>query len=385
MFRTIIESLAKPRKLTNSIRRSFSLATDKPAGSAIQVISFPDEQAEAAWIVRHIEEAIGGTSHYQHYKGKVHDVASQRARSFRDFAVLFRVQGIAKPLQDALTKSGIPYQFVGASRLFDRPMIKDLMAYLRVLIAPHDDVSLGHVLNRPPRGIGLQTQAALEAKAEDQEYSLFDILRQDNGFSPSQSGMIREFLQCLENLRSSMTAMPLSRFISHVAEVTGLKRWRTAQDPQHDRDVLLLRALAAKYDEHPPEQALQQFLVESALMEEADAYNSEIDAVTLATIHAVKGLEFTEVMLCGVEDEILPHINGDLEEERRLFYVGLTRAKEQVWLFHCRSRRVFGIRRACRVSRFLSEFDEALRTLTTVPDRSRRAKDTSQSDQLSLL
>ena len=129
--------------------------------------------------------------------------------------------------------------------------------------------------------------------------------------------------------------------------------------------------------------ALRQFLEEATLAADVDDYDASIDAVSLMTIHAAKGLEFTEVMLCGVEEGSLPRENGDLDEERRLFYVGLTRAKEQVFLLHCRSRFLFGGRHDREPSRFLQEFDDSLKDATVMPDRPRRSK--PEPEQLSLL
>ncbi|MCY3727370.1 MAG: UvrD-helicase domain-containing protein [Nitrospira sp.] len=367
----------------NASRRRLTLNTANASGSPVHVVSFPDEQAEAAWIVRQIEERVGGTSHYQHYKGKVTDTVSRREQSFRDFAVLCRLHALTKPLQEALRNSGIPHRVVGEARFFDKKIVKDVLAYLRVSHNPHDDSSFAHVLNRPPRGIGAQTQAALEAEAEQQGLSLYDALGKSVRLSSSQLRAARSLVTLIEDVRRNKEEKPLSRFIAHVAGVTGLREWRTGQDPRHDNDLLLLRSIAAKYDEMNTGTALRQFLEEATLAVAVDDYDASIDAVSLMTIHAAKGLEFTEVMLCGVEEGSLPRENGDLEEERRLFYVGLTRAKERVSLLHCRSRFLFGSRRDREASRFLQEFDESLKETTVIADRLRRSK--QEPEQLSLL
>ena len=148
---------------------------------------------------------------------------------------------------------------------------------------------------------------------------------------------------------------------------------------------MLLRALAAQYDDMTLPDALDRFLGEAALATAADDYDANADAVTLMTLHAAKGLEFTEVFLCGLEEEILPYTKADLEEERRLFYVGLTRARERAHLLSCRSRFLFGERRQRAPSRFITEFDASLQETTTMPDRARRSKDTETTDQLPLL
>ena len=367
----------------NASRRPLTLNTANASGLPVHVVSFPDEQAEAGWIVRQIEERVGGTSHYQHYKGKVTDTVSQREQSFRDVAVLCRLHALTKPLQEALRNSGIPHRVVGATRFFDKTIVKDVLAYLRVIRNPHDDSSFAHVLNCPPRGIGGQTQAALEAEVEQQGLSLRAALERSAVLSSSQMRAARSLVALMEDVRRNAEERSLSHFIAYVADVTGLRQWRIDQDPRHENDLLLLRSIAAKYDEVHTEAALEQFLEEATLAVEVDDYDASIDAVSLMTIHAAKGLEFPEVILCGVEEGSMPRENGDLEEERRLFYVALTRAKERVSFLHCRSRFLFGGRRDREPSRFLLEFDEDLKETTEVSGKPRRSK--PEPEQLSLL
>ena len=367
----------------NVFRRPVTLYTANAAGLPVHVVSFPDERAEAAWIVRQIEERVGGTSHYQQYKGKVTDTVSRREHSFRDVAVLCRLHALTNPLQEALRDSGIPHRVVGEARFFDKTIVKDVLAYLRVIHNPHDDSSFAHVLTRPPRGIGGRTQAALEAEAEQRGLSLWAALGSSAHLSSSQMSAAKSLVALIEDVQRNKEEDPLSRFLAHVAEVTGLRQWRMEQDPRHENDLLLLRSIAAKYDEVHTATALRQFLEEATLAVDVDDYDASIDAVSLMTIHAAKGLEFAEVMMCGVEEGSLPLENGDLEEERRLFYVGLTRAKERVSLLHCRRRFVFGVRRDREPSRFLQECDESLKETTVVSGRPRRSK--PEPEQLSLL
>ena len=367
----------------NVSRRALTLKTAHASGAPVHVVSVPDEQAEAAWIVRQIEERVGGTSHYQQYKGQVTDTVAQRAHSFRDVAVLCRLHALIKPLQEALRNSGIPHRVVGETRFFDRTMVRDVLAYLRVLQNPHDDSSLVHVLNRPPRGIGEQTQTALEAEAERRGLSLWAVLEESEILSSSQRKAVGSFVTCIADMRRSGEELLLSQFLAHVADATGLRQWQIAQDPRHEHDLLLLGAIAAKYDEMKAALALGPFLEEATLAVAVDDYDASIDAVSLMTIHAAKGLEFAEVVMCGVEEGSLPREHGDLEEERRLFYVGLTRARERVSLLHCRTRVVFGARQDREPSRFLGEFDESLQETTVVSSRARRSD--KEPKQLSLL
>ena len=369
----------------NPTRLPFTLSTDNPAGPAVRVVSLPDEEAEADWVVRAIEEHVGGTSHYRHYQGSVQDTVGQRQKGFRDFAALFRLNALARPLEEALARSGIPYRVIGGTRFFDRKVIKDCLAYLRAVRQPDDGISLSRILNTPPRGLGTKTQAALEVQAEQQESPLYRVLEAPQNLSASQSEAIREFVRLLQALRDGLAGRPLSQFVAWLLEATNLGPWRIEQDARHENDFLMLRALAAQYDDLPTAEALDRFLAEAALAVESDEYDAGTDAVTLMTLHAAKGLEFTEVFLCGVEEGILPYNDADLEEERRLFYVGLTRARERVHLLSCRNRFLFGERHEHQASRFLSEFDDTLKETTTVPDRPRQTKDPEETQQFSLL
>ena len=361
------------------------MRTDNPAGPAVRVVSLPDEEAEADWVVRAIEEQVGGTSHYRHYQGSVKDTVGRRQKGFRDFAVLFRLNALARPLEEALARSGIPYRVIGGTRFFDRKVIQDLMAYLRAVRQPDDGISLSRILNTPPRGLGVKTQTALERQAEQQESPLYRVLEAPCNLPASQTQAIQDFVHLLQALRDGLGGRPLSQFVAWLLETTNLGPWRIEQDARHENDFLMLRALAAQHDDLPTAEALDRFLAEAALAVESDEYDTEADAVTLMTLHAAKGLEFTEVFLCGLEEGILPYNDTDLEEERRLFYVGLTRARERVHLLNCRNRFLFGERREGATSRFLSEFDETLKETTTVPDRPQRSKEPEETPQFSLL
>jgi DNA helicase-2/ATP-dependent DNA helicase PcrA len=369
----------------NETRIPFVLRTDNPNGQPAQIINLPDEDAEAAWVVRAIEQQVGGTSHYQHYKGQVQDAVTQRQRSFRDFAVLFRLNALSRPLEEALARSGIPYRIISGTHLFDRKAVKDLLAYLRVVRHPEDDVSLSRVLNVPPRGIGAQTQAALEIMTEQTGATLYDVLQAPHKLSASQTQAVAAFVRLLRELSDGLPGRKLSEFLAWTLAATGLGHWWSQQDPRHENQFVLLRALAAQYDDMTLPDALDRFLSEAALATDADDYDVNADAVTLMTLHAAKGLEFTEVFLCGMEEEILPYTKADLEEERRLFYVGLTRARERAHLLSCRSRFLFGERRQRPPSRFITEFDTSLQETTTIPDRTRRSKEAEKTEQLPLL
>ncbi len=364
----------------NTNRLPYTLSTHNAGGPAIRVVSLPDEAAEAAWLVREIEERVGGTSHYQHYKGQVADAVSRRAQSFRDLAVLVRLNALARPIEDALARAGIPYRVVGGTRFYDRTAVRDVLAYLRALRQPQDSESLGRILNTPPRGIGRETQAALATQAEQQARSLYTLIEEQ----ALSNRRLQEFLHLWRMLQAGMAERPLAQFLAELLDTTGLQRWHVAQDERRENDFLKLAMIVAQYDDLPTRQALDRLLAEAALAAESDDYDAGADAVTVMTLHAAKGLEFTEVFLCGLEEDILPAAGADLEEERRLFYVGLTRAQQSLHLLACRRRMLYGERRCRAASRFVEEFEKSLRETIVVPDPA-KADPTAESEQLSLL
>ncbi len=369
----------------NTTRLPFTLKTHRASGAHIRVLNLPDEQAEAAYVVRTIEESMGGTSHYQHYQGMVEDPVSQRQRSFRDFAVLYRLNALSRPLEEALTRSGIPFRVIGRTHLLDRKAVKDALAYLEVIRRPEDDLILKRILNIPPRGLGPETVKTLETSSQQQAQTLYQALEQSQKLSVTQTRAAHDLLHLLSQLRQGMIGPRLSEFITWMLNLTGLQRWYTEQNARHENEFLLLRNLAVQHDEHPLPEALDRLLAEAALANEADDYDAKADAVTLMSLHAAKGLEFTEVFLCGVEQGLLPYAEADIEEERRLFYVGLTRAREQAHLLACRRRFLFGERRERPASPFLGEFSDKLKQTITVPDPVPKSKDSQTNSQLSLL
>jgi len=370
----------------NRSRLPFTLTTQQLEGALINRVSVPDEKAEAAWIVGAIEEQVGGTSHYRHYRGQVQDTVSQRQGSFRDFAVLYRLNALSRPLEEALHNAGIPYQRLGERGFYALKGIRELLAYLRVIHQHDDSGSLSEILNIPPRGIGAKTEEQLKAETERRDSSLYTVLKAPPPLPRTQQQAIADLVRLLEVLRSGLETRPLSAFITWVLGVSDLGAWALGQNPRREKDFLRLRALAAQYDDQPTLRALENFIAEVALSQESDEYDPTADCVTLMSLHAAKGLEFNEVFICGVEEGLIPHQRDgeeNTEEERRLFYVGMTRAKVRLHLLSCRNRFLFGERLGRKPSRFLNEFDSALQKESSVADPKLPTKK-QKVDQLSL-
>lgn len=370
----------------NRSRLPFILTTQQPDGALINRISVPNEKAEAEWIVGVIEEQVGGTSHYRHYRGQVQDTASRRQGSFRDFAVLYRLNALSRPLEEALHNAGIPYRRLGERRLSNLKGIRELLAYLRVIHQHDDSDSLNEILNIPPRGIGAKTEERLRAETERRDLSLYAVLKAPPPLPSTQHQAIADLVSLLQELRSGLATRPLSTFITWLLEASNLITWAIDQNPRRESDFLRLRALAAQYDDQPTLSALENFLAEVALSQESDEYDPTADSVTLMSLHAAKGLEFNEVFICGVEEELIPYqrdAEENTEEERRLFYVGMTRARARLHLLNCRSRFLFGQQLSRKPSRFLNEFDTALQKEVSVADP-KLAANKQKLDQLSL-
>jgi DNA helicase-2/ATP-dependent DNA helicase PcrA len=257
-------------------------------------------------------------------------------------------------------------------RFYERREVKDVIAYLRLIQNPVDTVSLRRVLNVPARGIGAVSLQRLEAHAEAENLSLFETLRVADdigGLTPRVRAGIREFVGIVDLLHGYREKLSVTALVSELIDQTGyvkeLRAERTLEAQTRIENVEELITVTKEYDSQP-ESSLTGFLEHLALMSDVDSYQESPDAVTLMTLHAAKGLEFPCVFLVGLEENILPHvrsIHGDqeaLEEERRLCYVGITRAQEELVLTHTSRRSLFGSIQLNRPSRFLSEIPEEL-------------------------
>ena len=293
-----------------------------------------------------------------------------RGRNFRDTAVLYRMNAQSNALEYAMKRNGIPYKVVGGMKFFDRAEVKDMLAYLCVLNNPLDDLRLRRIINNPPRGIGATTLDKVGALAESQGASLYEIIRNADLFPElkASSAKLLKFADLIDGLRRAGTELALPEFYDAVCDQTGYVKALEEKNDMESRgrieNVQELKSNILGFLEQQPEDAtLSGFLNEIALYTDLDSVEASDDCVTMMTIHSAKGLEFPVVYVVGMEEGIFPGASAqydqeELEEERRLCYVAMTRAKEKLTLTNCRQRMLYGRTSANRASRFLEEIPE---------------------------
>ncbi len=361
----------------NTSRKEKTLWTENEEGAAIRVIECESGDSEAAWIAEDIAGRLdsGGD-------GKTEGEGKDDLCSPRDVAIFYRVNAQSRALEEALLRRGIAYQIVRGLEFYARKEIKDTLAYLNVLLNPSDEVSLLRIINTPPRGIGATSVARLHESASRAEgkdnlrgYSkddlcspLYDVIvgGGDHAGIGRSAGKVRVFGELLTSLLAAVE-LPPHEAIERVVSLTGLRAMYGAQEAV-DRDPLAnideLISAAGEYEQMFPGATLQEWLEHTSLLSDVDGLQDELGAVTLMTLHAAKGLEFPHVYIVGLEDGMLPlrrrdcdpgDDDADTEEERRLCFVGMTRAKKRLTLCHARYRMLRGITERKARSPFLDE------------------------------
>lgn len=334
----------------NTNRLGKTLGAFQGAGDKLRFMEFPDATAEA--------RAIG------------EEIASFLRRDpDAHVAVLYRTGAQSRPFEEILRGMSIRHRVVGGMSFYERSEVKTILAYIRLLLHPDDNVALLRVLNVPPRGIGATTVAALEARAKETGQSLWQALRsQEMSSNKKTSGALNHFRELIETMRNDLLEQSAEQLTEGVLDRTGFLDWIEQQDNiEHTSRAENLRELANAMAEAADRgETLQEVLDYAALVSDADAYEEDI-AVSLMTLHSAKGLEFDAVFLPGLEEGLLPHSRSadspaEIEEERRLFYVGMTRAKKNLTLSRALYRRIFGEERlrASLPSRFLREIPSEL-------------------------
>ncbi|EAT15074.1 ATP-dependent helicase [Desulfuromonas acetoxidans] len=332
-------------------RKGKTLWTENPDGEAITLEALPDDLEEARYVVDQLK------------------ALQQGGRHLRDIAMLYRTNAQSRVLEEALVRERIPYVMFGGMRFFARMEVKDVLAYLRVLTNPADTISCQRIINVPTRGIGATTVAKI-ATLEQQAQGFFPACRlavEQGVLKGAAAKKVAAFVAMMEDFASRLERLPYPQLAAELIEETGYAQMLKSENTQEARDRLdNIDQLLAGMEEHRDEDTtLQDYLEQVALVTDLDAYDSSLDRVTLMTLHAAKGLEFPVVFMTGMEDGIFPAARSNdggeqLEEERRLCYVGMTRAMEKLYLTHARRRRVYGSYQFNPPSRFVGEIPEGL-------------------------
>ena len=292
---------------------------------------------------------------------------------FRDFAVLYRMNSLSRTFEQTFAKSGIPYRMLGGLRFFDRMEVKDIVSYLQVINNPLDDVRLARIINTPKRGIGAKSFEVAETIAYELGYSLLEFMKgakQYTAISNAAAGAMQSFAFLMDSLREDAERLSVSELIRRVIDVTGYGKMIEEIKETNEREERLanideLISAAVQYEETADEPSLMEFLEDVALVSDVDKYDEEADAVVLMTIHSAKGLEFPVVFLPAMEENIFPSymtvMNPDeVEEERRLAYVAITRAKRELYITHVDDRMINGRTQCNMLSRFAAEIPDSL-------------------------
>jgi DNA helicase-2/ATP-dependent DNA helicase PcrA len=334
----------------NIARKGKTLFTQGGAGDPVRIVTTTNEREEAQFVVEKI-------------------VAMRGPVPLTEFAVLFRTNAQSRPFEEELLRANIPYTVVGGVKFYERAEIKDVMSFLRLAIRPHDTPSIERVINVPSRGIGDTTLQSLNDASRDRNATLWTVIDGSLSFLPPRaSKAVVEFREIIHDLQRAATN-PLPELFDYVLLRTGYRRMlqesRDVQDETRLENLEELINSAREFTEQNPNASLSDYLDSITLMADVDRYDAG-KGVTLMTLHAAKGLEFRVVFLAGMEEGVLPSArsleeNDDVEEERRLCYVGMTRAREQLYCLHALERRLHGRFREQSPSPFLSEIPESAR------------------------
>ncbi len=339
----------------NRLRKEKALWTENPEGDPLTLYVAEDEVDEAAFVVQKISEYVDRSS------------PNGPARSYRDIAIFYRINAQSRALEEALVKQKIPYTIVGGMKFYERKEIKDVLAYLKLIANPSDGISLKRIVNQPPRGIGEKTVERIAAFAKDKGLPLFAGMKEvlkENWLSSGARERISGFVHLIEELRQEAKTLALSQLTLEVLSRTGylkqLKEEGTEVALSRIENIDELINVLVEFEQGDEKASLESFLDKVSLVSDVDLYEDKENRVSLMTLHCAKGLEFPVVFIVGMEEGLLPHYRRgeeleDLEEERRLCYVGITRAKEKLYLTRAEKRSTFGVGRANLASRFLDE------------------------------
>ena len=355
----------------NTERKGKTLWTQNGEGDKVQVYTAENEQDEAS----HIADIIG-----QHLREGGH---------LADHAVLYRMNAQSAPLESYFTRAGIPHKIVGGQRFNDRKEVKDIHSYMSIVANPRDDVRLRRIINEPARKIGATTIDVIADLAGQEGVSMLEIIRHADQYAKLSRAIapLYKFYQIYERLQDSLENKPLDEFASDVIEITGYKAMLEADAAKGHEDAAdrlqnlgqLVNNVKNYCDQQGEEASLEGYLEDIALISDIDNYNESADQVVLMTIHSAKGLEFPYVFLIGMEEGVFPsemskYSEADLEEERRLAYVGITRAKKELYISNSVTRMLYGRTQRNEPSRFLREIEPEYLEETRSPVLEQRSR-----------
>ena len=345
----------------NMGRKGKTLWTDHGDGEKVHHYTATNEQDEAS----HIADVIG-----EHLR---------EGASLKDHAVLYRMNAQSNPIETYFARAGIPYRIVGGQRFFDRKEVKDINSYLAIIVNPRDDVRLRRIINEPARKIGMTTIEKIGELAASKSVPMMEIIAHVRDYPELQraAAALERFYEMYRELCDLSVSEPLDQFVGDVIAKSGyeamLKAMKEEGETRRENLGQLVSSIKTYADQNGEDATLSGFLEEVALISDLDSYDNDADSVTMMTIHSAKGLEFPYVFVVGMEDGIFPgemakYNEEDMEEERRLCYVAITRAKKELYLSTSRTRMIFGQTRRNPPSAFLSEIDPGLLDETQSPE-----------------
>ena len=335
----------------NQGRKGKELWTDKDAGNKIRIYVADNEHEEAQYVASQIMADYG------------------RGENWRDHAVLYRMNAQSNQLEYAFKRAGVPYRIIGGTRFFDRAEVKDVLAYMNVIAVPEDELRLNRIINSPPRGIGERSMEIAREIAAREGISTYSVLEHADGYPELSRPALRmrQFASMMNELRDFASKNTPDALLDELLEKTGylkaLEEKHTVEDTARAENVREIKTSIISYMKESGDQTLEGFLADVALYTDLDNYDKDADSVVMMTMHSAKGLEFPTVFIVGMEEGIFPGMKAigepeEMEEERRLCYVAITRAMRQLHIVCARQRMLFGRTTANKPSRFVEEIPE---------------------------
>ena len=339
----------------NTIRKGKTLWTENPKGEKINIHTCDSERDEAAFVTKTIMDGVAN------------------GRKYSDFAILYRTNAQSNAIEQSLSRSGIPHRIIGGHRFYDREEIRDMVAYLQVINNPHDDIRLSRIINVPKRSIGARTVAVAAEIASGLGESIYTAIKDADAYPQLSraASKLREFVRLIDGLIEAEASgdYSLAELYNLIIEHTGYENYLRVEKENADVRIENIEELSSniiKFEEDYGDEAdLSNFLEEISLMTDIDNYDADADTCVMMTLHSAKGLEFPVVFITGMEDGLFPSNASisnpeEINEERRLAYVGITRAKEKLYLTKTKYRMLFGSTTYNKDSRFLGEIPSEL-------------------------